>query len=211
MTSLFASTLAASVDEDFAALEEIADAFPPKISTKEEKAKALALYSRVKLQFDKDVKGHPGDKQILLKRARLESFGHNLDVKGAFEEAQRDFLALLKQDSNFEPAMLALARLWVNTNPQYAPQAEKLFRAVQCRHGNEPVEEAQRGLFFALYYQGRMLEAKRQIEFLTARWPDNEAYKRLREATSAVLARAGTQDKPAGGQAPAKDMLATCQ
>jgi tetratricopeptide (TPR) repeat protein len=206
-----AGALAASIDDDFTALQNIAEGYPPKISTKEEKSEALARYKRVKLQLDKDVKSQPGNKAVILKRAMLESFGHNMDVKGAFEEAEKDFVALLKQDPNFEPAMLPLARMWVNTNPVYAPRAEKLFRAVQCRHGAEPVEEAQRGLFFALYYQGRMTEAKALIEYLSAHWPRNEMYRRLLETTNAVLAKQGVKDaKPEGG-AHSQGRLASCE
>ncbi|WP_163362351.1 hypothetical protein, partial [Klebsiella aerogenes] len=75
------------------------------------------------------------------------------------------------------PALLVLGRLWVNSRPDLAPKAENLFRAAQCFTGEQPLEEAQRGLFFTFYYQGRMQAALQQSEYLVKTWPDDARYR----------------------------------
>jgi hypothetical protein len=113
---------------------------------------------------------------------------------------------VLNTNPSHIPAILELAKLWVNSNPALAPNAEKLFRGAQCYKGNEPLEEAQKGLFFAFYYQGKMKEALMQSEYLKQTWPQNGQYRQLNEMTRAVLSRAGNTK----ALAPIKVAMATC-
>jgi hypothetical protein len=105
--------------------------------------------------------------------------------------------------------VLELAELWVNSNPALAPKAEQLFRAAQCYSKNKPLERAQRGIFFALYYQGKMNEALAQSDYLIQTWPQSGQYQQLNKMVLGVLARnnKGNHLKP---DTTVKQAMATC-
>lgn len=182
-----AENIAPIMDE----LHQLLDVYPPKITTPEQKTAIQAKYQHVKDVLDQAVSDKPDDIDMLYRRASLQSMGHNLDIRGAYEGAEKDYVSVLKRDPVYEPAILGLARMWVNSSPQKAPAAEGLFRGLQCLHQDIPFEEAQRGLFFAFYYQGRIEEAKRQAEFLVYQWPNVALYHNLDDTVGAVLKRAG--------------------
>jgi hypothetical protein len=115
--------------------------------------------------------------------------GHNFDYPGAWEAAERDLKAVLNVKPAHEGALLELGLLYVGTSPELAPKAEVLFRAAQEAHGKETLEDAQRGLFFAYYYQGKMSDAVAKAEFLTKTWPNVEMYQRLLSMAKEVAAR----------------------
>jgi tetratricopeptide (TPR) repeat protein len=143
--------------------------------------------------------------KLLAERGHLQAMGHNFDHPGAWEGATKDLTAALKINPNDVPALLALAQLWVNSRPDLAKDAEALFRAAQCNTGDAPLEEAQRGLFFALYYQGKIKEAARQAQFLQQTWPENQGYASFVEIGRTALAKKGEQP-----DAPSQSVMASC-
>ncbi|WP_310600112.1 hypothetical protein [Desulfobulbus sp.] len=181
------------------ALEPLIGTFPPNIRPAEAKA-TKKRYEGLKSELDTRIAAHPQDLESLYMRGYLQGMGHNFDYPGAWQGATDDLQAVLRANPGHIAAMTALATLWVNSNPALAPEAEKLFRNAQCRQGREPVEEAQRGLFFAFYYQGKMREALRQSEYLLQTWPDNEQYRRYNETIRAVLLRAEDYQAPPPGK-----------
>ena len=188
------------------ALEPTIGAHPPNIHSREEFEAVKARYEDLKSELDRLVRASPTDQSLLFMRGYLQSMGHNFDYPGAWQGATDDLKAVLVSNRGDIPAMLALGKLWVNSNPALAPDAEKLFRGAQCYKGSEPLEEAQNGLFFALYFQGRMSEALRQIEYLAQTWPQKEQYQRLREITRGVVGRGGEVED----QGAVKFAMASC-
>lgn len=190
----------AEVDDTLARLGQVIGTYPPAVKTDAERAEAAAHYERTKATLDAALASQPNDMEARIRRAKLHAMGHNLDLPGAFNGAERDYVAVLAEHPTHQRAILDLAHLWVNTAPEYAPRAEGLFRAAQCLNKQQPLEEAQRGLFFAFYYQGRLEDAKRQADFLAAQWPQHTLYEKYREIAGSALERAGkrqhTQSKP---------------
>ena len=187
-------------------LEPIIGAHPPNIHSREEFESVKKRYDDLKKELDGHVVASPKDQSLLFMRGYLQSMGHNFDYPGAWQGATDDFKAVLKSNPGDIPALLELGKLWVNSNPALAPDAEKLFRGAQCYKGSEPLEEAQSGLFFALYYQGRLRDALRQSEYLMQTWPHNKGYQSLNEMTRSVLSRNGDNLTPAS----AKVAMASC-
>lgn len=187
-------------------LEPIIGVHPPNIRSREEFEAVKKRYDDLKSELDGLVTASPKDQNLLFMRGYLQSMGHNFDYPGAWQGSTDDLKAVLNANPSHIPAILELAKLWVNSNPALAPNAEKLFRGAQCYKGNEPLEEAQKGLFFAFYYQGKMKEALMQSEYLKQTWPQNEQYRRFNEMTHAVLSRAGNTK----ALAPIKVAMATC-
>jgi tetratricopeptide (TPR) repeat protein len=178
------------------ALEPAIGHYPADIKDKAEAAQVKARYEALKRDLDKALKTHPGDEKLLAQRGYLQAMGHNFDYPGAWDGADKDLRAALGKDPNDVPAILALANLWVNSNPALAGKAELLYRGAQCNLGDQPLEEAQRGLFFAFYYQGKIKEAHDQAEFLVHTWPDNKTYTSLAEIGRAALAKTGQPAEP---------------
>ncbi|MDR3492969.1 MAG: hypothetical protein P4L82_00060 [Ancalomicrobiaceae bacterium] len=177
------------VEQELKALGPLIGDWPPAIKTAEQRSAVTKRYQRLKARLDADVAAHSDDLKPRLQRATLEHMGHNIDLGGSFEAAVGDYKYVIEHHNNDVPAILGLARLYVNANPAYADRAKNLYLAAQCYYGKEPLEEAQRGLFFAYYYKGELPAAKERAIYLTKRWPGNEGYRRLNSAVDAVLAR----------------------
>ncbi|MBL8491362.1 MAG: hypothetical protein JNM82_11335 [Rhodocyclaceae bacterium] len=188
-------------------LEPAIGGHPPNIRTQDEFQSVKKRYEDLKSELDRLVAARPGDQDLLFMRGYLQSLGHNFDYPGAWQGSTDDLRSVLNANPAHVPALVELGRLWVNSNPALAPNAEMLFRGAQCHKGNEPLEEAQKGLFFAFYYQGKLREALRQSEYLVQTWPGNEQYRKLNELTRAALARAGDATPPA----PGKVAMASCK
>ncbi len=182
-------------------LEPIIGAYPPNINGEDELASVKSRYEKLKVELDSAIEASPKDEKLLFERAHLQSMGHNFDYPGAWQGSTDDFKAILTIDPAHIGALVGLGSLWVNSDQSLAPKAEGLFRAAQCYTGKEPLEAAQRGLFFALYYQAKLQDAYRQSVFLVKTWPENEDYQRANEATREVL-------EGSGGGAPVVELVA---
>jgi hypothetical protein len=203
------SDAAESLTDRVKGLEPIIGGHPPNIKSEHEFNAIKKRYVDIKAELDSLLVKKPDDQQLLFLRGHLQSMGHNFDYPGAWQGSTDDLRALLKENPRHVPAMIELATLWVNSNPKLAPNAENLFRGAQCYHGDEPLETAQRGVFFALYYQGKMKEALRQSEYLTKAWPQNEEYRKLNEMTRSVVART-KKDTDAKEPIADKLVMASC-
>jgi len=190
-----AAIAAESIEQRVQSLESVIGGYPPHIDGENQKRAILQRYDEAKSELDADLLEHPGDIRLLLLRGQLQSMGHNMDIPGAWDGAAADYKAILKSKPDDVEAILSLAELWVNSNPALAPNAENLFRGAQCYLGKTPNERAQRGIFFALYYQGKIQAAARQASYLVRQWPDVEEYKRLASIANAVIARSGKNAK----------------
>lgn len=197
------------IDDQIKNLEPIIGGYPPNIKNEKESNAVNQKYICIKEELDQLLKKKPDDEHWLYMRGHLQSMGHNFNYPGAWQGATDDLLKLLKANPSNIPAIIELATLWVNSYPNLAPDAETLFRGAQCYNKKEPLEAAQKGIFFALYYQGKMREAFRQTEYLTKTWPKNEEYRKLKEMAWGNLVRtkqvADLKEIP-----PEKLVMATC-
>ena len=205
--ALACDTLAAgSFEERLRALQPTIGHYPAEIKDEKGAAAVKAEYEALKKELDAALLSRPRDEKLLYQRGYLQSMGHNFDYPGAWEGATADLTAALKIDPSDVPAILALAHLWVNSRPDLAKNAEELFRAAQCNMRDKPLEEAQNGLFFALYYQGKLKEAYTQAQFLKQTWPENPAYGSLLETARSILLKKG-EPLP---EKPIRAALASC-
>jgi len=202
-----ASSAAEPLMDRIKGLEPIIGAHPPNIRSPEDLEAVKKRYEGLKAELDSLLTANPKDQDLRFMRGHLQSMGHNFDYPGAWQGATDDLKAILDSNPGHIRALLELGRLWVNSDPALAPNAEKLFRAAQCYQGSEPLEEAQSGLFFAFYYQGKMRDALRQSEYLRRTWPENGQYRRFNETARAVLSRAGDSNS----FTPSEVAMATCK
>ena len=179
----------APIEDRIRALEPVIGMYPPHIDGEVELKTITASYQSLKSELDVLLAKDPANQQLLFLRGHLQSMGHNFDYPGAWQGATTDLKAILEEHPDNIPALLELGELWVNSDGSLAAGAEKLFIAAQCYTGKQPLEIAQRGIFFALYYQGRLQEAYAQVTFLAETWPDQQIYKHLQAMTQSVIER----------------------
>lgn len=171
-------------------LEPFIGSFPPNVEKKDIKS-IETKYDQIKSDLDKAIKENPSDLELLFLRGHLEVMGHNFDKEDAWKLGEADLLEVLRANPNHERALVEIGLLYVNTNFNFAPKAQEYFNKAQAVHGSELLEPAQQGLFFCLYYQGRMQEALQQADLLRKRFPESHKYQRLYEITQQVIGRKG--------------------
>ena len=169
------------IDDALSALEPKIGHYPPDIDSSQERKAIGSQYHKLERDLDQLIKKDPTNTELLLRRGQLHAMGHNLDVSKAWEKAESDLKAVINREPENEKALLTLGSLYVNTNPIYAPTAEKLFLKAQEVHGSTPLEDAHRGLLFAYYYQAKMKQALTEADLLVKMSPDNEIYMKLRD------------------------------
>lgn len=177
------------IDTQINQLADNLGGFPAQFKNAQEQASVAAKYKAIKASLDKLLEKSPHDEQLLFYRGKLQNMGHNADYNGAWQGATDDLLKLLKINPANVPALTLLANHWVNSEISFSAKAENLYVAAQCYHGDEPLEEVQRGLFFAFYYQGKMQEAAKQAKFLSDKWAATPEYKMLASMALDVLAK----------------------
>jgi hypothetical protein len=171
-------------------LEPVLDRYPPELSGEPQRRQVLAAYRALKAELDAYVAARPTDPAWLHLRGRLQRFGHNFDQPGAWRGATQDLRAVLTINPWHVPALLDLGTLWVHSTPELAIRAEQLLRTAQCYHGSEPLEVAQRGVFFARYFRGDVQGAAQQLAYLQQHWPERDEYRRLDDMVRQVLRHA---------------------
>jgi hypothetical protein len=93
----------------------------------------------------------------------------------AFQMAEQHLRRAMELDSTYAAPRLALARLYVNSDPSLAPAAERLLRGARVRPGAPEALQVHEGLAFALYYQGRLGEAGEEARLALAAGSRNGA------------------------------------
>ncbi len=171
------------------ALTPLIGSYPPNLPDDNAKRAVTQRYEALKAELDRELSAHPDALEVRYQRGYLQALGHNFDYPQAWKGASDDLRAVLRKNPQHLPALLQLGQLWVNSDLTLAGKAEQLFRAAQCIQGETPLEDAQRGLFFAFYYQGKMRDAYLQGQYLTKTWPENRQYLALYNMVRSVLKR----------------------
>jgi tetratricopeptide (TPR) repeat protein len=182
------------VDRQLVELRPAIGSYPPSVKPGPELESIRARYAKLKQQLDAAIQSNPTTTRLVLQRGRLQSMGHNLDVPGALDGATADLELVIRREPGNVAALVELGVLLVNSKAENAPRAETLFRKAQQLSGGELLEDAQRGLYFALYYQARTKAALEQAELLVKHWPKDAQYAKLREITKQVVERTSRPD-----------------
>ena len=199
-----------TIKDQITALSDHLASFPAQFKDAQEAASVASSYKTIKASLDKLLEQSPNNEELLFYRGKLQNMGHNADYAGAWQGATDDLTKLLKLNPSNIPALLLLANHWVNSEISFAPKAEKLYLAAQCYHGVEPLEEAQRGFFFALYYQGKIQDAVRQAKYLADTWSETPEYKTLFSMTRDILAKKHPKEAKKITEGASKTMMDSC-
>jgi tetratricopeptide (TPR) repeat protein len=169
------------IDVELSKLEPVIGGFPPNIENEDQQSKVEEQYRQLVAQINTALVESPNDLELLYRRGKLYSMGHNIDEPNAWKNAERDLSELIKRKPYDERAFLELGHLYVNTHPDFAPKAEALFLQAQKVHGQEPLGEAHRGLIFAYYYQGKMQKALGEADLVLKLTPKDKTVATIRD------------------------------
>jgi tetratricopeptide (TPR) repeat protein len=173
---------ASQLELDLRELSRVADGYPPRVKTPEEKAKALATFRSVEAHLVKDLQESPHEFALELWLGETYRMGHNLDVEGAWDKA----VLHLKEAERLQPDMvlppLQLGKLYAasghpaEAEPQLL-QALKLGGSIQARYY----------LAFTYYQMGQYDKVVVQADEYRKTDPNSEFIKTLKEKSEAAL------------------------
>lgn len=105
--------------------------------------------------------------------AELYRIGHNMDVKGAAEEAQRQIHACLKSYPQSMACHFSSIRYYLAVAPLQLELAETSLTYLRGAFSPEFNEEVERGFVFLSLYRRDHIQARRQIEDFLALFPES--------------------------------------
>lgn len=133
--------------------------WPPNAQVATELSETKMLWQQDCTHAEALLQEHPSSLQAMLILANLLRMGHNIDIAGAAQRAEALFKKVLAADPKNHQAMLSLARLYLNTNPQFAPEAERLLLDAESLVSPTLTPEIHRGLAFANLDQAKHEQA----------------------------------------------------
>ena len=90
--------------------------------------------------------------------------GHNLDIEDSWENSEAHLKKSISLNDNSPDPYFILGLLYVNSNIELAPDAEKLFLKAIKLSAENPNPYIYSGLSFACLYQGKNDEALKAID-----------------------------------------------
>ena len=104
------------------------------------------------------LQAHPNSLEVKIALGDLLRMGHNLDVPGAAEAADRLLKEVIAADPDNFAAYFTLASMYVTLDPQYAPAAERYFLKAETLVAPRIVPDIYQGLGFACIAQQKVPE-----------------------------------------------------
>jgi len=170
------------LEKDLKELSRVADGYPPRVKTPEERAQALANFRSIEAHLVKDLQDSPHEFVLEMWLGETYRMGHNLDVAGAWDKAVLHLKEAerLKPDNVLPP--LQLGKLYAASgHPAEAePQlllALKLGGSIQARYY----------LAFAYYQLKQYDKVVAQAGEYLKTDPNSEFIKNLKERSEAAL------------------------
>lgn len=179
------------IGEKLLYFDNIAGNYPPGIKNEEEFGRVKNEWYQTEIELIAKSKREGKSFDTELKLGHLYRYGHNLDIKGAWENSNLHFRRAIELAPTSVDAHIGLGVLFVNSDFKYATEAEESFkRAITLSKGQRTPKEAMFGLFFSYYYQGRLADAIGVADKYIVENPSESDMHRLREITKNVLNRA---------------------
>ena len=170
------------LEKDLKELSRVADGYPPRVKTPEERAQAQAVFRSAEAHLVKDLQESPHNPALELWLGETYRMGHNLDVEGAWDKA----VLHLKEAKRLMPdnvlPPLQLGKLYAasghpaEAEPQLL-QALKLGGGIQARYY----------LAFTYYQLGQYAKVVAQADEYLKTDPNSEFIKNLKERSGAAL------------------------
>src|SRR6185312_11195756 len=171
--------------KDLAKLSSIANGYPPRVNTPEERAQAEALFRSIEAHLVKDLQESPHEFVLEMWLGETYRMGHNLDVKGAWDKA----VLHLKEAERLQPDKLLpplqLGQLYATSGHPAEAEVE-LLRAMKLSGKDKP--PLIRYYLALTYYQlGQFDKVIPQANEYLKTDPGSQTIKDVKERSEAAL------------------------
>jgi len=190
--SFAAAEEAPGLEADFQELHRIANAFPPRVETPEEKATAEKLWHSVEARLLAGLQAKPHDFETELRLGDCYRMGHNLDIADSWDKAVRHLTEAARLDpkSPLPPTLLGQHYAGGGKPAEAEPQ---LLRALSLS-GDRPSPSLYFFLAFTEYQLGQFEKTVRYADEYLKTDPDSPAVKLFKEKSEEAL-RGGEKPK----------------
>ncbi|HEY0064453.1 MAG TPA: hypothetical protein VGC21_20215 [Telluria sp.] len=149
-------------------LNKILGSYPPKLNTKEERAKAFTLWERSLQQAWQIEKQEPNSENALFLLSELYRLGHNLDVSDTAPRATETVDRCVEKYPDSVRCHFSAAYLYLSLNPSTLPKAMKSLERLRAMSAPRVNSEVERGIFFAHLYAGDKEKASAQLDYVVS-------------------------------------------
>jgi len=169
------------LETDLGKLEEVANGYPPRLATPEDRARIEALWHSVEARL---LQAPPHEFETELRLGNLYRMGHNLDVEGVWDKAVAHLTeaARLRPDSPLPPMLLGEHYVGSGHPAEAEPQ---LLRALSLN--GKPSTNLSFYLAFTYYQLGQYEKVIPYANEYLKGDPDSPAMKLFKERSEAVL------------------------
>jgi hypothetical protein len=134
--------------------------YPPMLKDSMEYVKVKADFYRISNQLEAIKYKKEYEYKINYLKGKLWYLGHNMDIDSAWIRSEKYLLAAIEKEPKNPEAINEIATLYVNTGFETQSSAEKWFRELSKCNELKYKYEANKGLAFSFYYQGKMDSSK---------------------------------------------------
>jgi tetratricopeptide (TPR) repeat protein len=173
------------LEADFQELRGIANAFPPRVETPEEKAKAQTLWRSVEARLLAKLQASPHDFETELQLGDCYRMGHNLDIDGAWDKAVQHLTEAARLDPK-SPRPPTLLGQHYSGGGKAAEAETQLLRALSLS-GDKPSPSLYFSLAFTEYQLGQFEKTVKYADEYLKTDPDSPAVKLFKEQSEAAL------------------------
>jgi hypothetical protein len=173
------------LEADFQELHEIANAFPPRVETPAEKAKAQTLWRSVEARLLAKLKASPHDFETELQLGDCYRMGHNLDIDGAWDKAVQHLTEAARLDPK-SPRPPTLLGQHYSGGGKAAEAESQLLRALSLS-GDKPSPALCFFLAFTEYQLGQFEKTVKYADEYLKTDPDSPAMKLFKDRAEAAL------------------------
>ncbi len=163
--------------------------WPPNVEDTVQLRAIRDTFAVVSRELESLYADYPDSSDLLFRLGLLYYYGHNLDVEGAWDKSNHFLTQSINAQPNNPDSYFQLAVLYVNTNPQLAPTAEKLIQKAIDLSGDHPNPYLFQSLCLSFAYQGKYEEALDAIDQFLKREPDNRMGISIRSTVLKKLGR----------------------
>lgn len=185
--SAFASPATVEADDpDLMALRAVADSFPPRVDGDAGRHRAVALFESLETRLLAAVAAAPADYELRTRLGDLYRMGHNLDVEGADDKAERQLREAIRLVPDRAEARGILGIQYAGSGR--AADGERELRAALPFATADILPSLQIALAFACYQQGKFADSAHFAGEVLETHPDHAMAKGIYERSQAVLA-----------------------
>lgn len=139
--------------------------YPPKLSSDGDRQATYAKWADALQKAWAVTRNAPDSESSLSLLSELYRQGHNLDVVDTDHRADTTIQKCLSMYPKSIACNFSAAYFYLSIDPKYAPYGEKSLLRLRELRKPEVDQNVEKGLAFAYLYEGRVEDAKKQIDY----------------------------------------------